>query len=117
MGAFERYAKTGAQANAYTSFDRTCYLFGCSSRAEENLDILLDFVSHPYFTQETVEKEQGIIGQEIRMYDDEPGWRVEFNLSLIHISCISACATAARYLISPPPLKRAGITPCPFSPR
>ena len=80
VGAFERYAKTGAQANAYTSFDRTCYLFGCSSRAEENLDILLDFVSHPYFTQETVEKEQGIIGQEIRMYDDEPGWRVEFNL-------------------------------------
>lgn len=78
--AFERYAKTGAYANAYTSFDRTCYLFNCTSRFEENFDILLDFVRHPFFTAETVEKEQGIIGQEIRMYDDEPNWRVCFNL-------------------------------------
>ncbi len=78
--AFERYAVTGAYANAYTSFDRTCYLFNCTSRFEENLAILLDFVRHPYFTAETVEKEQGIIGQEIRMYDDEAGWRVFFNL-------------------------------------
>ncbi|MBQ2001574.1 MAG: insulinase family protein [Clostridia bacterium] len=78
--AFERYAVTGAYANAYTSFDRTCYLFNCTSRFEENLSILLDFVRHPYFTAETVEKEQGIIGQEIRMYDDEAGWRVFFNL-------------------------------------
>lgn len=78
--AFERYAVTGAYANAYTSFDRTCYLFSCTSRFEENFAILLDFVRHPYFTAETVEKEQGIIGQEIRMYDDEPNWRVCFNL-------------------------------------
>ena len=78
--AFERYAVTGAYANAYTSFDRTCYLFSCTSRFEENFDILLDFVRHPFFTAETVEKEQGIIGQEIRMYDDEPNWRVCFNL-------------------------------------
>lgn len=78
--AFSRYAKTGASANAYTSFDRTCYLFSCSDKFEENFDILLDFVQSPYFTKETVDKEQGIIGQEIRMYDDSPGWRVLFNL-------------------------------------
>ncbi len=78
--AFTKYAVTGASANAYTSFDRTCYLFGCSERFYENLDILLGFVSSPYFTPETVQKEQGIIGQEIRMYDDAPGWCVLFNL-------------------------------------
>ncbi|HHW45694.1 MAG TPA: insulinase family protein [Clostridiales bacterium] len=78
--AFSRYAKTGAYANAYTSFDRTCYLFSCSDRFEENLDILLDFVQSPYFTKETVQKEQGIIGQEIRMYEDNANWCVFFNL-------------------------------------
>ena len=78
--AFSRFAKTGASANAYTSFDRTCYLFSATDRWEESLDILLDFVRHPYFTQETVQKEQGIIGQEIRMYDDDPGWCATFNL-------------------------------------
>lgn len=80
LDAFERFAKTGANANAYTSFDKTCYLFSCSSNFTENLGILLDFVQHPYFTQKTVEKEQGIIGQEIRMYQDEPSWQVLFNL-------------------------------------
>lgn len=79
LGAFERYAETGASANAYTSFDQTCYLFSCSGDFDKSLEILLDFVQHPYFTKETVEKEQGIIGQEIRMYQDEPGWQVEFN--------------------------------------
>lgn len=78
--AFSKYAKTGASANAFTSFDRTCYLFSCSDNFYENLDILLKFVQAPYFTKENVEKEQGIIGQEIRMYDDNPGWRVMFNL-------------------------------------
>ena len=78
--AFEKYAVTGASANAYTSFDRTCYLFSCSNKFYENLDILLDFVSSPYFTPETVNKEQGIIGQEIKMYEDVPDWRVLFNL-------------------------------------
>ncbi len=77
---FQRFAKTGAYCNAYTSFDRTCYIFSCSSGFSENLDILLDFVQSPYFTAETVKKEQGIIGQEIRMYEDNPGWRVFFNL-------------------------------------
>ena len=78
--AFAKYAKTGAYCNAFTSFDRTCYLFSCSDKFYENLDILLNFVQSPYFTKETVEKEQGIIGQEIRMYDDNPGWRVMFNM-------------------------------------
>lgn len=78
--AFSKYAKTGASANAFTSFDRTCYLFSCSDKFYENLDILLNFVQSPYFTEATVQKEQGIIGQEIRMYDDSPGWRVMFNM-------------------------------------
>lgn len=80
--AFTRYAETGAYANAFTSFDKTCYLFSCSSRFYDNLEILMDFVQSPYFTAATVQKEQGIIGQEIRMYDDSPGWRVMFNMLL-----------------------------------
>lgn len=78
--AFTKYAETGAAANAFTSFDRTCYLFACSDRFYDNLAILLDFVQSPYFTAQTVSKEQGIIGQEIRMYDDSPDWRVTFNM-------------------------------------
>lgn len=78
--AFEKYALTGASANAYTSFDKTAYLFSCTDKFEENLRILLSFVQSPYFTDENVEKEQGIIGQEIRMYDDHPGFRVLFNM-------------------------------------
>lgn len=80
LDAFTRYAKTGASANAYTSFDKTCYLFQCSDNFEASLEILLDFVTHPYFTKETVEKEQGIIGQEITMYYDVAGWMSTFNL-------------------------------------
>lgn len=74
--AFTLYARTGASANAYTSFDKTCYIFTASGNVAENLDILLGFVSRPYFTAATVEKEQGIIGQEIKMYDDSPDWRL-----------------------------------------
>ncbi|MBO5937768.1 MAG: insulinase family protein [Clostridia bacterium] len=80
LDAFQRFNETGANANAFTSFDRTCYIFQCSDNFDKNLEILLDFVKHPYFTQETVEKEQGIIGQEIRMYQDNPDWQVLFNL-------------------------------------
>ncbi len=78
--AFAKYAATGASANAFTSFDKTSYLFGCADHFEESLRILLEFVTTPYFTQQTVSKEQGIIGQEIKMYDDNPDWRVLFNL-------------------------------------
>ena len=77
--AFALYAATGASANAFTSFDKTAYLFSCADKLEENLEILLGFVQKPYFTDETVAKEQGIIGQEIRMYEDAPDWRVFFN--------------------------------------
>lgn len=77
---FELYAKTGANANAFTSFDKTCYLFSCSKNYRESLKILLDFVQKPYFTKASVDKEQGIIGQEIKMCNDNPEWRVFFNL-------------------------------------
>ncbi len=78
--AFSLFAKTGASANAYTSFERTCYLFSTTDNFEESLKTLLNFVQEPYFTDETVQKEQGIIGQEIKMYEDNPDWRVFFNL-------------------------------------
>ena len=74
--AFSLYAKTGANANAYTSFDKTCYLFTASDKADESLDILLNMVGKPYFTEATIAKEQGIIGQEIKMYEDSPDWRL-----------------------------------------
>ena len=80
LDAFARYAKTGASANAYTSFDKTCYLFSCTDNFDASLEILLDFVSNPYFTPATVQKEQGIIGQEIKMCNDEPGWESLFAL-------------------------------------
>ncbi|MBQ1518668.1 MAG: insulinase family protein [Ruminococcus sp.] len=79
-GVFELYAATGASGNAFTSFDKTCYTFSCSKNYQENLKILLDFVQKPYFTRETVEKELGIIGQEIQMTNDNPDWRVFFGL-------------------------------------
>ena len=78
--AFEKFAKTGANANAFTSFDKTCYIFSTTNNVDESLDILLSFVTKPYFTNETVEKEQGIIGQEIKMYDDSASWRVLFGV-------------------------------------
>ncbi len=77
--AFDSFALTGASSNAFTSFDLTAYLFTCTDRFYENLDILVDFVNSPYFTDENVGKEMGIIGQEIKMYDDDPTWRVFFN--------------------------------------
>ncbi len=74
--AFVRFAETGAQGNAATSFDYTTYYFTCISNFEKNLEILLDFVQHPYFTPENVEKERGIITQEILMYQDSPNNRL-----------------------------------------
>ena len=74
--AFALYAKTGANANAYTSFDRTSYIFTATGKIDESLDVLLGMVGKPYFTEATIAKEQGIIGQEIKMYDDSPDWRV-----------------------------------------
>lgn len=69
----------GIDANAYTTNDHTAYLFECTNHFEEGLNELMDYVQHPYFTDENVEKEKGIIGQEINMYDDDPGWRLYIN--------------------------------------
>ena len=70
--ALQSMTATGADPNAFTAYDETVYYFHCTEHFEENLRTLLRFVTTPYFTAETVEKEQGIIAQEIRMYDDEP---------------------------------------------
>ncbi|ERJ13571.1 EF-P 5-aminopentanol modification-associated protein YfmH [Haloplasma contractile] len=75
---FEEFTKFGANTNAFTAFNRTAYLFSCTSNFEQNLNILLNFVQEPYFTDESVEKEKGIIAQEIKMYDDNPDWRLYF---------------------------------------
>lgn len=69
----------GIDANAYTTNDHTAYLFECSNKFYEGLDELMDYVQHPYFTDENVEKEKGIIAQEIKMYDDDPAWRMYIN--------------------------------------
>lgn len=77
---FAKFASNGASSNAFTSFDRTVYLFSATENLKENLSTLLDFVQNPYFTDANVEKEKGIIGQEINMYQDNPDWRVYFGL-------------------------------------
>ena len=77
---FESFGRIGASANAYTSNDKTVYLFSCTSNFEEALKILLSYVTHPYFTDKNVEKEQGIIGQELKMYDDNPIIRLYYAL-------------------------------------
>lgn len=69
----------GVDANAYTTNNHTAYLFETTDHFMEALDELMDYVQHPYFTDENVEKEKGIIGQEIGMYDDDPGWRLYMN--------------------------------------
>ena len=74
--ALQKFARTGASPNAFTSHTMTAYHFSCTERFEENLEILLKFVFTPYFTEENVAKERGIIGQEIGMMDDTPGWHL-----------------------------------------
>ncbi|ONK23187.1 peptidase M16 [Bacillus sp. VT-16-64] len=77
---FQLFSKQGASANAFTSFTRTAYLFSSTSNVKQNLETLIHMVQEPYFTEKTVEKEKGIIGQEITMYDDNPDWRVYFGV-------------------------------------
>jgi predicted Zn-dependent peptidase len=77
---FQQFSKQGASANAFTSFTRTAYLFSSTSNVELNLETLIDFVQEPYFSEKTVEKEKGIIGQEITMYDDNPDWRLYYGV-------------------------------------
>ena len=75
---FQKFSEVGAQANAFTSFTRTAYLFSATDHLYKSTETLLNFVQEPYFTEETVNKEKGIIGQEITMYDDQPDWRLYF---------------------------------------
>lgn len=77
---FQTFGKFGASANAFTSFTQTSYLFSCTDYLKQNVETLLDFVQAPYFTEQTVNKEKGIIGQEIQMYQDEPYWRLLLQL-------------------------------------
>ena len=74
------FAALGANPNAFTSYDMTAYYFSCTENFEQCLSLLLEFVTTPYFTEESVEKEQGIIGQEIDMTADSPDTRVFENL-------------------------------------
>ncbi|AUS98712.1 peptidase M16 [Clostridium thermosuccinogenes] len=76
----DKFSALGSSPNAYTSFNQTVYLFSCTEKFDENFQLLLNYVQNPYITDESVEKEKGIIGQEIQMYQDDPEWRVFFNL-------------------------------------
>ncbi|MBM6585633.1 EF-P 5-aminopentanol modification-associated protein YfmH [Pediococcus acidilactici] len=74
--AFQIFTRNGADSNAFTSYSKTSYLFSATSRLKENLTTLLDFVQDPYFSSASVAKEQGIIGQEIQMYNDDVDWQL-----------------------------------------
>lgn len=76
---FTAFAEDNAQANAFTSFDRTSYLFSATDNIENNIKRLLTMVETPYFTKETVDKEKGIIAEEIKMYQEQPGYKLMFN--------------------------------------
>ncbi|MDF2946044.1 MAG: peptidase inactive domain protein [Bacillales bacterium] len=75
---FQKFSQQGASANAFTSFTRTCYLFSSTNNIYKNLETLINFVQEPYFSEQSVEKEKGIIAQEIKMYDDNPDWKAYF---------------------------------------
>ena len=77
---FSEFSAIGADANAYTSYNRTAYLFSCTRQVREALEILIKFVTTPYFTDASVKKEQGIIAEEIKMYEDSPWERVYQNM-------------------------------------
>ncbi len=79
VNSLDTLTALGVEANAYTTNDHTAYLFECTENFYPALDELMDYVQHPYFTDQNVEKEKGIIGQEIMMYDDYPEWKVYLN--------------------------------------
>jgi len=79
VNSLDKLSSLGVNANAYTTNDHTAYLFEGTDNFYEALDELMDYIQNPYFTDENVEKEKGIIAQEIRMYDDHPGWQVYMN--------------------------------------
>ena len=73
------FSKIGVDSNAYTTFDHTVYYFQTTDKFEESIKLLIKLIKEPYFTDENVEKEKGIISQEIMMYDDYPDWKVYMN--------------------------------------
>ncbi|TPR35172.1 EF-P 5-aminopentanol modification-associated protein YfmH [Apilactobacillus micheneri] len=77
--AMDVFSKYGASSNAFTSFNRTSYLFSCTNYVNENLNTLLDFVQIPYFNEKKVNKEKEIIAQEIKMYNNDPNAALYFN--------------------------------------
>lgn len=78
--ALDLFAKMGVSSNAYTSYDHTVYFFETNDKFEECLKTLFDFITTPYFTDENVEKEKGIIEQELNMYEDSPDSVVYYNV-------------------------------------
>ncbi|MCO4341269.1 insulinase family protein [Staphylococcus agnetis] len=88
---FTDFAEHDAQVNAFTTFDRTSYLFSATNHIEDNILRLLKMVESPYFTEATVEKEKGIIAEEIKMYQEQPGYKLMFNTlrSMYHSHPIS----------------------------
>ena len=79
INSLDALSNIGVDANAYTTNDYTTYLYECTDHFYEALDEFMDYVQNPYYTDENVEKEKGIIGQEIKMYEDYPGWQVYLN--------------------------------------
>lgn len=77
--ALDLFSQMGVASNAYTSFDQTVYYFETNEKLKESIEMLVKLIKEPYFTDENVQKEQGIIGQEISMYDDDPNFMVYFN--------------------------------------
>jgi len=104
--AFEQFSILGANANAYTAASRTCYMFSCTENFEKSLALLLQVVTRPHFTDESVNKERSIINQEIRMYMDDPYWRMYFGLldAMYHTASIRTDPAGTEESIS-------GITP------
>lgn len=90
-----KFAEMGANVNAFTSYSMTAYHFSCTDRFEESLTLLLRMVATPYFTDESVEKERGIITQEIRMYEDNAYSRVSEDLFRIMFPNHPVCAPIA----------------------
>ncbi len=80
--AFDQFVNFGADVNAFTNYTNTAYYFNCNHNFEDNFKVLLSFTQEPFFTEENVEKEKGIIKQEIKMYDDNPFWRSYLNMQL-----------------------------------
>ena len=77
---FTYFSKSGTGANAFTSFDRTQYICYGTKNFNDNLAFLLSYVDSPYYTDENVEKEKGIIAEELNMYSDMPDWQIETKL-------------------------------------